>query len=734
MYIHLLSAFLCVPLHRGTSQAHTAEYKKSRACLLLIMFLCPVASYGAGLGRLAVNSALGQPFKAEIDLVAVKKEEKPSLTVRLAPQEIFRQANVDYVPLLSTFKASIENHSDGQPYVKIVSSQPVAEPLLNMLVELNWSSGRLLREYTVVLAPPEMDANPPITPVTQPPLPPVSIKAESAADEKQGLRINSPVSGEKIAVLELPSITKAHTVYGPVKRGDTLGGIVRNIIPPAGVSFNQMLVALHRANRDAFFGNNIHRLKTGPILRVPDGNEIASVTPAEADKEVEMQTVDWVRHRLPDRAGSAPETEELKQRVNGKIEPASGADVAWVQEPPDEFLKLSQGKELPTANDAGGKNIGGRNLTGKDGSSREAGGTQEQIRAMEEDAIAKRRSLGEANERISLLEKNIKELQRLLELKNLALADMQQRAEVTKPDATTPPGAPSLQGGLTPEPMLATQHSSLKTEAASLEGAAITFPATVESATEIAKPRQAALKSGLIADPARRLTKNSLIDDLTVNIEYFGGALVLLITGIVGVSIIGRPKEESAAESHADRMSSVLDLAPHDKAESLSGLPGANIATQADEANQAAKTRTYLEAGDAQTGKIFKDTSAGDRSNPRIHETDASFNISDTMVNMTHTSKLVAPAVSTSPASSVVRSADPDLDDLGLNLDGTQPAWPVEVPERNTHWHEIVTKLDLARAYQEMGDKDAAKQIFEEVMREGDVQQQESAKLLLANL
>ena len=79
MFIHLLSTFLCVPFHRSTSQARTAEYKsKFRACLLLIMLLCPIASYGAGLGRLAIDSALGQPFKAEIDLVAVKKEERPS--------------------------------------------------------------------------------------------------------------------------------------------------------------------------------------------------------------------------------------------------------------------------------------------------------------------------------------------------------------------------------------------------------------------------------------------------------------------------------------------------------------------------------------------------------------------------------------------------------------------------------------------------------------------------------
>ncbi len=129
--------------------------------------MSPLVAGAAGLGRLSVMSAPGQPFRAEIDLVAVKKEEKSSLSARLASQEIFRQANVDYLPLLSTFKATVETRPDGLPYVRIVSPQPIAEPLLNILIELNWSSGRLLREYTVVLAQPEHDANPPAKPVIQ---------------------------------------------------------------------------------------------------------------------------------------------------------------------------------------------------------------------------------------------------------------------------------------------------------------------------------------------------------------------------------------------------------------------------------------------------------------------------------------------------------------------------------------------------------------------------------------
>ncbi|MEO7559050.1 MAG: FimV/HubP family polar landmark protein [Nitrosospira sp.] len=291
----------------------------SRVCLLLIVFLSPVLVHATGLGRLTVNSGLGQPFKAEIDLVTVKKEEKSSLTVRLAPQEIFRQANIDYVPLLSTFKASIESRSDGNPYIRIISPQPISEPLLNILIELNWPSGRVLREYTVVLAPPEINAHPSVTPVSQTHLP-APVKAESIASEQPDIPVISSVTGENPATPGSASVRGIHTVYGPVKYGDTLAGIVKNIVPPFGVSFNQMLVAVHRANRDAFFGNNMHQLKTGPILRVPGNSEIGAITAEEADREVKIQTVDWNRRKMAEVVGAA---KELKQTDTGQMESAA---------------------------------------------------------------------------------------------------------------------------------------------------------------------------------------------------------------------------------------------------------------------------------------------------------------------------------------------------------------------------------------------------------------------------
>ncbi|MEE8151078.1 MAG: fimbrial protein FimV, partial [Nitrosomonadaceae bacterium] len=121
--------------------------------MFLIALASPCAVHAVGLGKLTLNSYLGQPFKAEIDLVAVKKEEIPSLMASLASRDAFRLANVDYVPFLFTFEISIENRADGQSYVKLISPDPVVEPFLTMLVELNWSTGRLIREYTVLLDP-----------------------------------------------------------------------------------------------------------------------------------------------------------------------------------------------------------------------------------------------------------------------------------------------------------------------------------------------------------------------------------------------------------------------------------------------------------------------------------------------------------------------------------------------------------------------------------------------------
>ena len=316
--------------------------------LFIIVLMSPWAAHAAGLGKLTVNSALGQPFKAEIDLVAVKKEELPSLTARLASRDAFRKADVDYASFLSTFTVSIETRSDGQPYVRIVSPQPVVEPFLSMLIELNWASGRLLREYTVLLDLPETDIPQPIAPATKiaPAEPPI-VKSEPVIVEKPDAPIKDFISDKKPAVQEPVPVGRTGTSYGPIRSGDTLSRIARQVAPD-GINLNQMLVALHRANRDAFSGNNINRLKVGPILRVPDNSEIAKISPAEAAIEVKTQIADWnaYRQKLAAATGAAPATGAPKQTASGKIATIVEDNSAAARDPSKEVLKLSKGEEL----------------------------------------------------------------------------------------------------------------------------------------------------------------------------------------------------------------------------------------------------------------------------------------------------------------------------------------------------------------------------------------------------
>ena len=215
--------------------------------VIILMFPCAVI-HAAGLGKLILNSALGQPLSAEIDIVVNNREEIPTLKASIAPREAFVQAGINYEPSFSTIKLSIESKSDGNPYIKLTSPQDINEPFLNILVELNWISGRILREYAVLLDPsegsvqniaaPNVNSTPPVAVNTTESIPSIRNRSERSSP-KQLNRANQL------------------DTYGPVIRGDTLSSIARQVLP-AGVDLNQMLVALYRANRDAFIAQKMN--------------------------------------------------------------------------------------------------------------------------------------------------------------------------------------------------------------------------------------------------------------------------------------------------------------------------------------------------------------------------------------------------------------------------------------------------------------------------------------------
>ncbi|HEV2008422.1 MAG TPA: FimV/HubP family polar landmark protein, partial [Burkholderiales bacterium] len=268
---------------------------------------------------------------------------------------------------------------------------------------------------SVAVAPPAASETRPIVPGSQAPA------APAAGDAKPGVRGTAP--GPRRAAATGSADSKE---YGPVKRGETLAKIAASVKPEA-VTLEQMLVNLYRSNPDAFDGN-MNRLKTGKILRVPEKEQIADTGQSEAVKEIRVQAANWnaYRQKLAGEAGEAP-ARESKRAASGKITTAVD-DKASGKEAPKEVLKLSKGE--PTA--------------GKTAASKGAVRTDAQrMRALEEEATAREKALADANDRIAQLEKTIKDMQRLLEVKGQVPA-----VPAVKP---VPPAAPGAKPETAPQ-------------------------------------------------------------------------------------------------------------------------------------------------------------------------------------------------------------------------------------------------------------------------------------------
>ena len=130
---------------------HNSKIK--RISLAVLLALMPVAANAAGLGKMTVMSGLGEPLNAEIE-IAASKEELSSLTARIAPSETYAEQNIERTASLNAVRIELSRKADGTPILKLSSSQPVNDPFLDMLIQVDWPTGRLLREYTALMDPP----------------------------------------------------------------------------------------------------------------------------------------------------------------------------------------------------------------------------------------------------------------------------------------------------------------------------------------------------------------------------------------------------------------------------------------------------------------------------------------------------------------------------------------------------------------------------------------------------
>jgi pilus assembly protein FimV len=360
----------------------------------------PAPAYSLALGKLTVNSALGEPLSAQIELAAVTREELESLTAKVADATLYRQNNLGYQSVLARARIAVERTPDGRAILKVTSLTPVNEPYLDLLVEVNWATGRVVRDYTFLLDPPGTS---------------VQVAVEPATPSRQA-PVTTAAAAARPAPTARPAPASPPTDGYVVRRGDTLSKIA-SAYKPAEVSLEQMLVALFNANSVAFEGNNMNRLRTGAIVTVPSAETAAATPPGEAAKVVRVQAADWRAYR-DQVAASAPAVAGGGGRESGGRISAAAEDKAGAVPPGRDQVRIS----------------------------REAGVAKGGAGA--EDSVARSKELAEAQARIAELEKTVRDMQRAVELKSAPLAAAQAQAEAAQAKAPAPPVAAPVK----PEP------------------------------------------------------------------------------------------------------------------------------------------------------------------------------------------------------------------------------------------------------------------------------------------
>lgn len=490
--------------------------KLRRITLAVCFAFMPMAADAAGLGKLTVISGLGEPLNAEIELLSTTPEELSTLTAAIAPEEAYAVQGLERNSLHSAIQVEVGKKPDGAPILRLSTRQPVSDPFLDMLIQVDWATGRLLREYTVLLDPPGYSNNTATggaavnAPSVQSAAP-----SETTSPVEQGDTSGSPAAGQPSSGAS--SNTQAASQEEPstpeqeyrTAEGDTLSAIARRT-QMEGVSLEQMLAGLYNANEDAFVGGNMNRLKVGQIIRVPSSEELQSIPQTEAAQQVRVHSNDWNAYRnrlaglVEDAAPAAEDTDS--QTSGGRITGAAEDKSAPAAAGPRDVVKLSKSEAGAAAGDSKA--------------------LQDRINSLQEEVIAKEKAAQEANERTAMLEKQIADMQKLLAIKNQSLAEMQSNAS----GAAAAPATPEQPADNAQEPAQATPAEEPPAAEPAQAAAAPEAPAAGATAPA-AEPAAVPKKRVTPPPPPPIVEEPGILDGLTEDpmlLAAAGGGLVLL--------------------------------------------------------------------------------------------------------------------------------------------------------------------------------------------------------------
>jgi len=275
-------------------------------------------AWSLGLGDVTVESFLNQPLQVKIDLVTRESDDLDSVTAKLASADDYELIGADRESIPVPIRFLVED-IEGDAYILATSNLPIGDPIVRLIVEVNWSSGRLLREYTVFLDPPTSPEQAPIPRVDmrKAPLPEVETTTEPAKSPAPASE--QTTASEQAPAAQAPASSTAPRQpvdgeYGPVGNGETLWEITLNWSRGTGLDPNKVMIAIQRENPNAFLRANINLLKRGAILRMPRVDDVNAISMESAISEVTEQTNEFRGRRSVEPAAS-PSTPLLAEEA-----------------------------------------------------------------------------------------------------------------------------------------------------------------------------------------------------------------------------------------------------------------------------------------------------------------------------------------------------------------------------------------------------------------------------------
>ena len=318
------------------------------SAVALLGSLASLEAQAVALGRITVQSALGESLRAEIEVSDLSAEEASSLRIGVAGADVFKSAGLEYSAAAAGLDIKLHKRADGRSYLRLSSNRAITDPFVDLILEARWASGRVTRDYTMLFDPPNLRASgggivasAPVlsreTMTSALPSRPEAPALTSRPDARAATAVSRPAA---TAISRAEKIPGARQVT--VKPGDNASKIaVQN--KPDSVSLDQMLVALLRNNPEAFVGGNINLIKSGAVVEIPDERAASALTSSDAKKTLVGQSRDFntFRRKLADGVPAAVQPDSANRQASGKIQ-ARVDDRAQAVVSPDK-LTLSKG-------------------------------------------------------------------------------------------------------------------------------------------------------------------------------------------------------------------------------------------------------------------------------------------------------------------------------------------------------------------------------------------------------